>query len=333
MIMSRNRSNARSNARRSAGLLAIAATMLAFAGAARADDELKLAVGAPNNWENQPAMLGQKAGIFKKHGLTLDILFTQGSGETMQAVIAGGADIGTGVGTYSAMAAFVKGAPVRAIGNATTGAEDLYWYVRAESPIKSFKDAAGKTIAFSTAGSSTNVIVLGMIKESGVAMKPTATGSPSTTLTAVMSEQIDIGWSSPPLGVEALIQGKIRLLARGSAVPSLRNQTVRVIIANADAMVRKKDAIKRFMQAYNETINWMYSDDQAIDAYASVVKVPAPIVRRTREEFYPKNNLRVDRLSGVDQAMTDAISLKFFKAPLSKDQLDQFFQYQIPPTP
>ena len=65
MIMSRNRSNARSNARRSAGLLAIAATMLAFAGAARADDELKLAVGAPNNWENQPAMLGQKAGIFK----------------------------------------------------------------------------------------------------------------------------------------------------------------------------------------------------------------------------------------------------------------------------
>src|SRR5258707_15341243 len=96
--------------------------------AAQAEDPLKLAVGAPHNWENQPAALGQQAGIFKKHGLVLDLLFTQGSGETMQAVIAGSVDIGTGVGTYGAMGAFSKGAPIRAVGNATTGAHDLYWY-------------------------------------------------------------------------------------------------------------------------------------------------------------------------------------------------------------
>ena len=41
-----------------------------------------------------------------------------------------------------------------------------------------------------------------------MALKPTATGSPANTLTAVMSGQIDIGWSSPPLGVEDLEQGK-----------------------------------------------------------------------------------------------------------------------------
>ena len=187
--------------RRSALLIAAA---LALPVAAQAQDTsrdtLKLAVGAPQNWENQPAALGQQAGIFKKHGLVLDLLFTQGSGETMQAVIAGSVDIGTGVGTYGSMGAFSKGAPVRAIGNATTGAHDLYWYVRADFPIRSLKDAAGKTIAFSTVGSSTNVIVLGLMKEIGVALKPTATGSPGNTLTAVMSGQIDIGWSSPPLG-------------------------------------------------------------------------------------------------------------------------------------
>ena len=31
--------------------------------------------------------LGQQAGIFKKHGLVLEILYTQGGGETQQAVI------------------------------------------------------------------------------------------------------------------------------------------------------------------------------------------------------------------------------------------------------
>ena len=315
------------------GLLIVAAVTLSVAGSAQAQDQLKLAVGAPHNWENQPAALGQQAGIFKKHGLVLDLLFTQGSGETMQAVIAGSVDIGTGVGTYGAMGAFAKGAPVRAIGNATTGAHDLYWYVRADSPIRSIKDAAGKTIAFSTTGSSTNVIVLGLIKESGVALKPTATGSPANTLTAVMSGQIDIGWSSPPLGVEDLEQGKIRLVARGSDVASLRDQTVRVIIANANSLAQKKDAIRRFMEAYNETIDWMYAEDKALQLYAEAVKVPFAIAKRSRDEFYPKDNLRPNRLSGVEQAMVDAIALKFLPASLSKEQLGQFFAYQLPPMP
>jgi NitT/TauT family transport system substrate-binding protein len=321
------------SARSMAARLLTAALALAAPVVAHAEDTLKLAVGAPQNWENQPAALGQQAGIFKQHGLALDLLFTQGSGETMQAVIAGSVDIGTGVGTYGAMGAFSKGAPVRAIGNATTGAHDLYWYVRAESPIRSLKDAAGKTIAFSTTGSSTNVIVLALTKEAGVALKPTATGSPGNTLTAVMSGQIDIGWSSPPLGVEALEQGKIRLVARGSDVPSLRDQTVRVIVANADALAQKKDAIKRFMQAYNETLDWMYADDKALQLYAEAVRVPFAIAKRSRDEFYPKDNLRPNRLSGVEQAMADAIALKFLAAPLNKEQLGAFFQYQLPPVP
>ena len=313
--------------------LATAVTLPLLVAAARADDTLKLAVGAPHNWENQPASLGQQAGIFKKHGLALEILFTQGSGETMQAVIAGSADIGTGVGTYGAMGAFAKGAPLRAIGNATTGADDLYWYVRADSDLKSIKEAAGRTIAYSTAGSSTNVIVLGLIKEYGVALKPTATGSPANTFTAVMSGQIDIGWSSPPLGVEALEQGKIRLLTRGSAVSSLREQTVRVLVANADTLSKNRDAVRRFVEAYAETLDWMYADERALAAYADFVKVPVAIAHRARNEFYPKNNLRVDRLSGVDQAMADAVALKFLTAPLTKDELDQFFQYQLPAKP
>ena len=314
---------------------ALAATIVALAApiAAQAQDTLKLAVGAPQNWENQPAALGQQAGIFKKHGLVLELLFTQGSGETMQAVIAGSVDVGTGIGTYGAMGAFAKGAPIRAIANATTGAHDLYWYVRADSPIQSIKDGGGKTIAYSTNGSSTNVIVLGLVKESGVAIKPTATGSPANTLTAVMSGQIDIGWSSPPLGVEALEQGKIRLIARGSDVASLRDQTVRIIIANANALAQKKDAIRRFVEAYNETMDWMYTEDKALQIYAEAVKVPFAIAKRSRDEFYPKNNLRPDRLSGVDAAMADAIALKFLPVALSKDQLDQFFQYQLPRTP
>ena len=94
---------------------------------ASAQDSLKLAVGQRGNWASSVAEVGQRAGIFKKHGLTLDLLYTQGSGETQQAVIAESVDVGIAAGTMGAMSAFAKGAPVRIIGAETTGASDLYW--------------------------------------------------------------------------------------------------------------------------------------------------------------------------------------------------------------
>jgi len=67
---------------------------IAFAASAQAEDQLKVAIGQINNWENQAPTLGQDAGIFKKHGLVLENVGTAGAGETIQAVISGSADIG-----------------------------------------------------------------------------------------------------------------------------------------------------------------------------------------------------------------------------------------------
>src|SRR6476646_2727354 len=205
--------------------------------AAQAEDQLKVAVGQINNWEQQPPTLGQDGGIFKKHNLVLDNVGTQGAGETIQAVISGSADVGTGVGVAGAMRAFSKGAPVRVILPAFTGTSDLYWYVKADSPIKSLEDATEKnTVAYSTSGSSSNNIVVAFVEELALKAKPTATGGQPGTLTSVMTGQIDIGWAAPPFGLTELNEGKIRIIARGSDVPSLRGQTVRGLIANAGSL-------------------------------------------------------------------------------------------------
>src|SRR5262249_3961364 len=159
---------------------------------------------------------GVQVGIFRKHGLELETLGTQGAGETLQPIIAGSADIGIGVGTAGAMRAFAQGAPVRALAAGFTGTNDLYWDVRADSPMKSLTDLAdSNTIAYSTNGSTSNSIVLGFVKVLGVKAKPTATGGPPVTFTMVMSNQVDVGWGAPPLGVEEVQQGKIRIIARG----------------------------------------------------------------------------------------------------------------------
>jgi NitT/TauT family transport system substrate-binding protein len=133
--------------------LALAAGLLATTPAWPAD-QLKATLGQRGNWDTAVIHLGTKAGIFKKHDLEIETVYTSGSGETLQPVISGSVDLGFAVGTLGAMAAYSKGAPVRIIGAQATGAAD-YWYAKASSPIKTLKDTAGRTIAFSTNGSST----------------------------------------------------------------------------------------------------------------------------------------------------------------------------------
>src|SRR5215467_2073760 len=315
-------------------LMALAGFALLLASATAsgtfAQDRLKLAIGQIDAWSNQVPTLGVKAGIFQKHGIALENFGTQGAGETIQAVISGSAGIGIGIGTAGAMRAFARGAPIRALAAAYVGVGDQYWYVPANSPLKSLADATEKqTMAYSTNGATSHVIALGFVKELGVKAKPTATGGPAATYTMTMTGQIDIGWAVVPFGLTALEEGKIRVIARGPEVPTLRNQTIRVQIANANALKERKDVMVRFMRAYRESLDWMYSNPLAVKYYSETIRQPESLVVMQRDQYNPKDALSPDRLSDLDQVMADAVEMKFLDAPLTKEQLAEFFQ--IPP--
>jgi NitT/TauT family transport system substrate-binding protein len=297
------------------------AVLLLGSSAAGAQDRLRVAAGLAGTWENSFSELGQNAGFFKKHGLVLDIFYTQGAGETQQAVIAGSADIGTGVGTFNTFGAFSKGAPIRVIAATHTGANDLTWYVKADSPIKDKKDLAGRTVAYSTAGSSTFAAIVGFQRVLGLTFTPVATGGPPATLTQVMSSQIDVGWTSPPFAIDLIKEGKLRQIMRASDIPELRNQTARFMTANAGALEQRRAVFVRYLAAYREVVDWMYSDPAAIKAFADWARIPLPIAKLAPEDYYPKANVLPDRIEGLEAAMADAVSFKYIPAPLSKEQL------------
>jgi NitT/TauT family transport system substrate-binding protein len=245
-------------------------------------------------------------------------------------VISGSADIGAGVGAAGIMRAFSKGAPVRILAPMFTGTGDLFWYVRSDSKIQSLKDTTPETtIAYSTNGSSSNNIVVAFVQELGAKAKPTATGGPPGTLTAVMSGQIDIGWAAPPFGLQEIKEGKIRIVARGSDVPSLRGQTARTLIVNANALKTKHDAIVRFMEAYREAVDWMYSDPKAVEMYSVKIKRPIELLKESMDKFQPKETMQTDKFEDLDGAIADAVKLKFLEKPLTKEQIAELLQ--IPP--
>jgi NitT/TauT family transport system substrate-binding protein len=308
------------------GLAMAGALWAAFAAqAASAEDSLKIASGQRGNWDTSISEIAQRTGIMKKHGLTVEILWTQGSGETQQAVLSGAVDIGIAIGTQGAIGAYSKGAPIRIIGAQTTGAADLYWYVRADSPITGIAGNAGKTIAYSTNGSSTQTVVKAFVDELGAKATPTATGSPSATLTQVMSGQVDIGWAAPPFGLDQLDQGKIRKIATGNDT-SLKDLTVRVVATTADKLKNRKDVIDRYMAAYRETVDYMYTNPEALKVYADWLNISPELAKRTRDGFFPREAIEPDTIKGIDKIVQDSVTFKFASAPLTKEQLADLIQ-------
>jgi NitT/TauT family transport system substrate-binding protein len=293
---------------------------------AGADDLLKVAIGQMDTWVNQAAVLGQRVGIFKKHGIVLENFATQGSGETLQAVISDAAQVGIGVGTLGVLRAYSKGAPIRIVAASFTGVGDLYWYVRGDSPIAKLANAtASNTIAFSSNGSSVHNVVLAFVQNLGLKAKPTQTGGLATTLTQVMSGQIDIGWATPPFGLKDAEEGKVRIIANGNDVASLRDQTVRVEIVS-EATWKNQDLMKRLMRAYRESLDWMFPDPLAVKLYSATVGVSENLVRSSIDKFELKPAKQLDRISGVDAIMAEGVTFKFLDKTLSKEQLSDLIQ-------
>ena len=310
-----------------AATLAIGTSLLAQQAVAL--DKITVAVGGKGLGESEVSEAGQIKGIFAKHGIELAIFYTAGSGETQQAVIAGSADLGVATGLLGAIGAYAKGAPLRIIGSSFTGDSNLFWYVKADSPLRQPKDAAGKTVAYSTNGSSAHNVVLQMQKYLGVSFKPTATGTGPATLTQVMTGQIDVGWSGAPFGVAQVEKGDLRVLWRASDVPALAHQTSRVILANANFLAQKKDLVQRYMDAYRETTDWIYSGDEGAAAYAAWSEVPLPVAKLTLADFVTKSAANPDTVSDLEGAVAAAVDFKYIPAPLTAEQMKDLVQ--IPP--
>ena len=306
-------------------VLAALALVVGADRAAWSQDTLKVAIPQRGAWDAGVAELGQRGGIFKKHGLDLEILYVQAGPESIQAVIGGSMDIATAAGVSAAVGTFAKGAPIRIIGSEMIGAPDLYWYVPASSPIRKVEDFNGKTVSFSLTGSSSHAALLALIAQYKLTAIPTSTGTIAATITQTMTGQVDVGFGAAPFGLDLAEDGRIRIIATGNDVASLRSRTVRVNLTNVNTLQKRRDAIVRFNRAYQETVAWMYSDPAALKHYGEYSNLPEKIVLRVRE-LIPKESMATDRVEGIDQIMADAVAGKFIPAALTGDQIKELLQ-------
>jgi ABC-type nitrate/sulfonate/bicarbonate transport system substrate-binding protein len=241
-----------------AGIAAIAAA-LAAASLAPASAQTALIVGKANATSDAiiPVNVGDKLGIFKKHGLDLKIVDFGGGSKMVQALTAGAIDIGDGAGTEMAFVA--KGAPMLAVCQSTGPAPFLGIGVPWDSPIKTLADLKGKNIGVSSPGSFSDWSGRQLARKFGWGPDGVKTvaigGGPAPIRAALRAHLVDAAISTTALFLSFEETKEGRLIAPVSTFQG--NVASGALFAANQLIARNPDAIRAFLAGWIETVDYM----------------------------------------------------------------------------
>ena len=239
-------------------LVAVSALLLPTA-LARADDTV-VTVGKADAASTSflPVHVGDKVGIFKKHGLTVKISDFTGGSKLSQAIVAGSIDIGLGAGTELAFVA--KGAPMKAVCDGLSPIPFIGIAVPYDSPVKTVDGLKGKKIGISSSGSLTDWLTKQFNHHQGWsgadAAQAVAIGNGAAAVLAAFRTKAidaDISVTSNIFNWEEKKEG--RLLVSSSAF--VGNIAASTIYASQHFIDSNPDALKRFLVAWLETIDYL----------------------------------------------------------------------------
>jgi NitT/TauT family transport system substrate-binding protein len=206
-----------------------------------------------------PLDVGVSQGIFQKQGLDVEVYNFGGSARQTQAMAAGSVDIG--LGSSTAMALIVRGAPMLAVGVIANSVANIGILVPADSPIKTLADLKGKKIGVTTSGSLTDWMLRELNRSQGW-------GSDGAQAVAIGSSRAGNIAALKTSSIDALIDDystifdqkdakEMRLLAKAS---TFSRDFVREVIFGTNATIKERpDLMRRFVKGWLESIAFVKS--------------------------------------------------------------------------
>ncbi len=250
---------------------AIAVAVVSFAANASAGTVLNVGKASPNASAIIPVNVGDKLGIFAKHGLDLKISDFLGGSKLAQAMAAGSIDIGVGAGTEMAFVA--KGAPIIAVCNAVPPIPFIGIAVPWDSPAKTVADLKGKKIGVSSRGSLTDWLALRLARHEGWGLDgvvPVAIGNGAANIIAAFQAHLidaDVAVTSLIFDMEEKKTGRLLI----PVSDYVGNLAAGAIYASTQIAKSNPDAVRAFLTGWLETIAYMHSHKQETVTMVSAI--------------------------------------------------------------
>ena len=232
----------------------VAAALCLSAGAALAQTKLAIASTNKGVVDNIVLWSGIQSGIFKKHGLEIEIVHFRGGGEVVRGVVSGTQQLGL-VATSAAIIATVKGEPLRIISGLSQPMFGVVFMVTPDSPIKTVKDLNGKKVGVSLPGSIVHTAILQVAQMENIKVDMVTVADLGDSYAALKAGRVDASWYAAP-SVFALTQkNEVRLLFESSQY--IKEFQQNSIVGMTPWMEKNPAAVKSFLAALKETVAWM----------------------------------------------------------------------------
>jgi ABC-type nitrate/sulfonate/bicarbonate transport system substrate-binding protein len=254
--------------------------------------QTKVRVGQPQagTFQFVPLQVASEAGIFKRHGIDVEIISFGGGPRVQQALAAGSIDVGIGSGPELAFVA--KGAPEIAVAAIANAPYSVVLAVLRDSPVRTPDDLKGKTISISSRGSLTDWLGRELSRQlgwgtNGINLAPL--GSTGAQMAALKTRQIDGMIVEANAGYRLEEDGSGRVLIQFGE--RIKNFHIYIFYAAKDFAQRRPDALRALLAAWFETVDYMRAHRaETIAAVHRTAEVSQAIAARDYDELMPMFN-------------------------------------------
>ena len=244
---------------------------------------------------------GVDQGWFEEAGLDVEMYSGGGGGNTLRVVTSGDADMAI-AGNSSVLLASQQADSNLTIVAPWFQVNDFHWIAPEDRAIE------GATLGFSSAGSSTELIVKGLEKELGVSSQ--AVGGMGDNWTAAKAEQITAGWAMQPFVTQKVTEEGAKILL--SARDIVGYVPADLVAVNTDYLEANPDNITTFFEVSQRIMDWVIEDPEAAaEKIGPIIDVDPAIVAeaiQSTPEFEKAYSLTVDpeALQNLSALMVEA---------------------------
>lgn len=294
---------------------AAAILALALVAPASAAEKLRVGKAVAFAWTFTPLDVGIQMGIFAKHGIEVEASAFTGDAKLQQGLTSDSVDIGIGSGP--GMAFMVKGVPAKAVGAMAGVPRNMAVMVGYDSPIKTVDDLKGKKLGVTTVGSLTDWIGkrIGTQKGWGPAGITTVpVGGMPPARAAIKTNQIDGYIGALEVGISLEEAKEWRVIT--SATPFVDHFITHVFFVREDVIAKRPQAVKAFLQGWQDTIAFMKANKvKTVEITSKVIQVAPSVIDRAYDQ---QIGIFSDDLS-FDPRAVEVLKQSFIEMGLLKD--------------
>lgn len=259
-----------------------------------------------------PSWVAADKGIWKKHGLDVDLIFLRGGSRTVSAMIGGSVDfiIGSDLGATTAI---LQGAQITRVGVTTN---TLGYSMVSQPAIKTVRDLKGKVIGITPGRDAAYARVVKLLQDNGMDASRDVTflsvgdGGPAARVAALSSGVIHATMFTPPSDMISEKSG-MRVLTRidvANIGGGLNTTTA--------AVKQKRPQLLRFLRGYMEAIHYLKNNkDESLKIFSKYVRNPDLTIMAY---LYEEISTRVERglrpQSDAVRALLELAALDFPQA-------------------